>query len=219
MRLVAISDTHNRHREMKLPEGDLLVHAGDVTTTGSLPEVEDFLAWFGAQPHRHKVWVAGNHDFLAEQIPDALETGGPLPCILPPGVTYLRDSLVEVEGLRVYGSPWQSDARKWAFWLPRDGDTIAERREAIPDGVDVLITHAPPLGIRDQGVATASYRDAHFGCPHLLAAVGRTKPRVHVFGHVHMGYGLTRLNGTDFVNAVNSPRKDLPLNAPIVLDL
>jgi len=220
MRLVCISDTHNRHRELSVPEGDLLVHAGDATRKGTLPEIEDFLAWLWEQPHRHKVFVAGNHDFLCDQVPDAFQLGvRGLPLILPPGVTYLRDSQAEFDGLRVYGSPWQSDAPDWAFWLPRGSEAMAKRRAQVPDGLDLLVTHAPPLGIHDLGTATQGYEDAHFGCPMLLEAVGRVKPRVHVFGHTHRGYGRTHRNGTTFVNAVISPRSDQPLNEPIVLDL
>jgi predicted phosphohydrolase len=69
MRLVFVSDTHT-HRNINLPEGDVLVHAGDATSTGTLPQVSQFLEWFSSQPHRHKIFIAGNHDWLFHRVSD-----------------------------------------------------------------------------------------------------------------------------------------------------
>ena len=63
LRFVAISDTHNKHADLVVPPGDVLIHAGDVTWGGTLAEVEAFNAWLGTLPHKHKIVVAGNHDF------------------------------------------------------------------------------------------------------------------------------------------------------------
>src|SRR3546814_799299 len=59
--LFAAADTHNKHGSVELPEGDVLIHAGDFTTSGKLSQVEDFVAWFSSQPHPHKILIAGNH--------------------------------------------------------------------------------------------------------------------------------------------------------------
>ncbi len=102
MRIVLISDTHGLHHRMPaIPDGDLLIHAGDCTNRGVADETADFLAWFGDLRHPHKVLIAGNHDFLFEHEPARAEA------MIPPGVTYLRDSGVTVGGLAIWGSPWQ----------------------------------------------------------------------------------------------------------------
>lgn len=69
-RIVCISDTHGRHPRLKLPDGDILIHAGDFTERGEAYEVDPFLDWFEALPHPHKVFIAGNHDFYLEQHPE-----------------------------------------------------------------------------------------------------------------------------------------------------
>ncbi len=64
MRIIHISDTHNMHRQLtNLPEGDVIVHSGDFTMMGTEGEALDFMEWFCDLPYRHKVFIAGNHDF------------------------------------------------------------------------------------------------------------------------------------------------------------
>ena len=100
MRLVCISDTHNRHGALDVPEGDVLLHAGDLTAQGTREEIEAFGAWLAARPHPHKVVIAGNHDWLFQREPQAaVEALGT--------ATYLQDSGVTIGGLRFWGSPWQ----------------------------------------------------------------------------------------------------------------
>ena len=68
MRLVCISDTHGQHNKMPpIPEGDVLVHAGDCTGSGTLPQIDAFTKWLGALPHAHKILIAGNHDFCFDK--------------------------------------------------------------------------------------------------------------------------------------------------------
>jgi len=68
IRIVAISDTHNQHDELELPEGNILVHCGDFTNTGSYPEILLFVRWFAAQPHPTKLLVFGNHDISTDSM-------------------------------------------------------------------------------------------------------------------------------------------------------
>lgn len=99
MRLLLLSDTHSLHRSLDpLPDADIVLHAGDVSGYGTLPEIADFLGWFGALPHQHKVFIAGNHDFGFEREAAAAEA------LVPAGVTYLRDNAIEIEGLTIWGS-------------------------------------------------------------------------------------------------------------------
>lgn len=204
-RLVLISDTHGFHQGLAVPAGDILIHAGDLSLRGALDEVRDFNAWLGRLPHPHKLVIAGNHDFCFERQPDesaALLTAG----------HYLCDSSVALAGLKFYGSPWQPWFFDFAFNLPR-GPALRAKWDQIAAGTDVLITHGPAQG---HGDLTA--RGERAGCQDLLDAVRRVRPRLHVCGHIHEGYGATREGETLCVNASICDVGYSPANAPIVLD-
>ena len=141
MRLVAISDTHGRHAELTLPEGDVLIHTGDFSRRGRVEELEDFNAWLGEQPFRHRIIIAGNHDWLFER--DNAHARA-----LITNAIYLEDSGCELAGLRFWGSPWTPVFFDWAFNLPRGEGCRAKWRQ-IPTGTDVVVTHGPPLGHGD----------------------------------------------------------------------
>ena len=210
MRVVCVSDTHLFHLQssMVIPDGDVLLHAGDTTRRGSLDEIAMFNAWFSAQPHPHKVFVAGNHDFGFEQQPLAAQA------MLDPAIHYLQDAEVTVAGLRIWGSPWQPRFFDWAFNLDR-GPTIRAKWRLIPDGVDVVITHGPPMGILDQ-----TTRGVAAGCQDLFDELTtRVKPRLHLFGHIHEGYGREDRDGIAFVNASTCDVRYRAVQRPIVVDL
>lgn len=144
MRRVLIADTHGLHdRTPPIPTGDVLVHAGDLTARGTLPQTVAALEWLGGLPHPHKIVIAGNHDWSFQR--DAALTEA----LVPAGVTYLRDSGAVVEGVRFWGSPWQPEFFQWAFSLSR-GEALARVWAQIPDNVEVLVTHTPPHGVRDR---------------------------------------------------------------------
>lgn len=180
MTILHISDTHGRHRELaELPMADVLVHSGDFTMGGSDMEALDFLEWLCDLPHRHKIFIAGNHD---DCMLDASLEG------LPDNVHYLHDSGITIEGISFYGVPMLADFV--------DGEMcLQEHYDRIPDHVDVLITHRPPLGILD-GSDTL-----HYGSATLLAQVTAKKPRLHLFGHIHHAKGVERTRHTRFSNA------------------
>jgi Icc-related predicted phosphoesterase len=211
MRLVLISDTHNWHRTMaRPPEGDVLIHAGDLTDQGTLEEIAAFFEWFGALPHRHKIVIAGNHDFAFEKTPAEAEA------LVPSGVTYLRDSGVEIQGFKLWGSPWQPWYYDWAFNLPR-GEEIARKWALIPEETAVLVTHGPPHGVLDQAVEGPPGRP---GCEALAARVALLpRLRLHVFGHIHEGYGQVMKGDCTFVNACTCDIDYRPRNPAVVVDI
>lgn len=207
-RIVCLSDTHNCHDQITVPDGDILIHAGDATIRGTHSEVEDFLSWFSRLPHRHKIFVAGNHDWL-------FETENEFARILSAkfNLNYLQDSSIEIGNLKVYGSPWQPRFYDWAFNLNR-GAEIAEKWAVIPDETDILITHGPPCGILDQ-----TPRGDNAGCEELYKRVIEINPKMHIFGHIHLGYGKLKTAATIFVNASNCNENYEPTNPPIIVDL
>lgn len=186
--LVLISDTHGIHDPARIPEGDILIHAGDISEAGELYEVAAFNEFLGSLPHRHKILIAGNHDFLFEQQPKEAQTE-------ITNAIYLMDSSVETEGIKFYGSPWQPWFHDWAFNLQR-GEELRRVWAKIPSDTDVLITHGPPAGIGDR-----VWTGENVGCEDLRDRVLSLRPRLHVFGHIHEARGIWHTEGITFVNA------------------
>lgn len=205
MRIVCLSDTHNER--FTVPDGDLLIHAGDATVHGTIGEVSTFNAWFSSLPHKHKIFVAGNHDWLFERNPAAARS------TLDKSIVYLQDEVAEIEGRRIYGSPWQPRFYDWAFNLNR-GRELAEKWELILADVDILITHGPPSGILDR-----TENGDNAGCEELAKRLMIVRPAVHIFGHIHEGYGELELDGTRYINASNCDERYNPVNPPIVFDI
>ena len=178
MTLLHLSDTHGLHRQIEsLPLADIIVHSGDFCEQGTVEEVEDFVEWFVALPHKHKIFVAGNHD---DCLYGATIEG------LPEGVHYLCHSGIEIDGVRFYGMPMFV-----ADELSGEYEKVISR---IPSDTDVLITHQPPYGILDftEGV--------HYGNISLLGRVLSIKPRLHLFGHVHKANGKVEAQDALYVN-------------------
>ena len=200
MRIIAISDTHGLHEALAIPEGDVLVHAGDVTSHGAVEELVAFNEFLGRLPHRYKLVIAGNHDWCFEQQPE-------LCARLLTNAIYLQDAAITIEGVKFYGSPWQPWFMDWAFNLPR-GPELARRWARIPEDTDILITHGPPLGFGDRVGG-----EERVGCEDLLRRVREVRPKLHLFGHIHEDGGLWAEGATTFVNVTS----DYCMRAPQVL--
>lgn len=203
MKIVCISDTHSKHEELTKDlsgGGDILIHAGDVSTMGRADQIKSFLDWFSDLNFKYKIFIAGNHDFGFQQV---VGSGFPptyvgiAPEYTEKGVIYLMDNEVTVEGLRIYGSPWQPRFYDWAFNVDR-GEASAKKWEKIPEGLDILITHGPPYSILDNTISGEKV-----GCEELYKRVVTVKPRYHVFGHIHYGYGTMFMENTTYINAAS----------------
>lgn len=232
IRFVCISDTHGKIEGSKLhmPPGDVLLHAGDFTQKGHMNEIQKFNSYLGALPYKVKVVIAGNHDLtFDDNITEAsLRTFGVQKSTVESYLSerglksvkqmltsaiYLEDSLVTVCGIKIYGAPWQPVFCDWGFNLKR-GEDILKKWQTIPADLDILMTHGPPVG---HGDLTGGNNNV--GCVELLNTVQkRVKPKFHVFGHIHEGYGVTSDGYTTFINASTCTRRYLPTNAPIVFD-
>lgn len=221
-KLVFISDTHNRHKKIKLPDGDILVHCGDATSMGEIHELQQVIDWFkkllDVGKYKDIIYISGNHDFGYQEMPALMKD-------MTKGVGhYLEDKAVTVQGLKFYGSPWSPLFFEWAYNLPR-GEALKEKWDMIPANTDVLITHTPPFGIGDlvNRSFTTSYDppnfDGHTGCRELLEAVKKLKPKIHAYGHIHDAYGTTTIGGTTFVNAATCDDKYQAVHEPIVVEV
>ena len=214
MKLVCISDTHGDHAAVRLPPGDVLVHAGDVTAHGRGTELDwlRFLDWLGSRDFAHRLFVAGNHDLYAEAFP-----GRAARLAREAGVTLLDDSGCVLEGLRFWGSPITPRFHDWSFM--RDPGPDIERHWAmIPDDVDVLVTHGPPLGALDE-VERPDGTSERVGCPSLARRVAEVRPALHLFGHIHEGFGALERDGTRYLNVSTMNRDYRIANPPVVVEL
>ena len=180
MKILHLSDTHGKHRELTdMPSADILVHSGDFTLSGGDMEALDFIEWLCDLPYKHKLFIAGNHD---DCMLDASLEG------LPDDVHFLSDRGITIDGISFYGAP---------MFAVFDGEELKEieHYEQIPHKIDILITHRPPLGILD-----SIDSKLHYGSSILLDKVSKTKPKMHLFGHVHGAYGTMDWKGVTFSN-------------------
>ena len=210
MRITHISDTHNKHNQLngKLPGGDLLIHSGDITSIGRKSEVERFIKWFNSiDNYTHKIFIAGNHDLtfdrevlyrdkaayfdvhsnwtdeVAEGKPDWLKNL--LDIELNPNVFYLENNFIEVDQIKIWGSPISPTfGYGWAFNKDR-GHDINEVWNNIPNDTDIVITHSPIYGYCDR----ASNTNQNVGCADLYHRLHEVKPHLHFAGHIHEAYG------------------------------
>lgn len=211
MKIITISDMHTYWKDLEIPEGDVLVVAGDMTGTGTKSQLENFNEWIKTLPHKHKLVIAGNHDWGYQQLlhidfPEIMD-----------GYIYLKDNEVTIDGVKFYGSPWQPEFCYWAFNLPR-GDKLKEMWDLIPEDTDVLITHGPPKGILDSNISPYD-TSVGFGCEDLYNRVIEVKPKFHIFGHIHGSYGKKTIDGITFVNTSICNEAYKPINKPWILEI
>lgn len=205
MDLVIFGDTHELHREIEVPDGDILIYTGDFTMfSKSLRAIEDFNDWLGELPHLHKLVVPGNHEFFLEANPGRRS--------LLSNATVLIEDSITINGLRLYGSP-MTPLYGGAFG--KSSPTDRKRHWAkIPDDTTVLVTHGPPYGILDRSPGQME----RMGDPELRERIRELRSlRLHVFGHVHGAYGTAEVDGVTFANvALMGPLGDLAHN-PVVM--
>jgi len=216
MRIVCISDTHGMHDQVEVPNGDLLIHAGDCTDDIGQKSLRSFLMWMGKQPHEHKVLIAGNHD-------GAFELWGDLARAMvkevAPGVVYLQDERHEINGINIWGSPVTPSFCNWHFNRER-GEVIRRHWDFIPDDTDILVTHGPAR-YPGTNLDVSGIDNEKVGCRDLYDAVQRVMPELHVFGHIHHGYGTGKYfedNGhkTVLINASICNERYEPINKPLI---
>jgi Icc-related predicted phosphoesterase len=210
MKLCIISDTHSKHNHLRnLPDADVIIHSGDFTSVGKEHEIRNFFKWYTKlDQYQYKIIVAGNHDWLFERNRSHAFS------LVPKNVIYLEDNGVEIDSIKFWGSPVQLPFNNWAFNRPEE--KLAQHWAAIPDDIDVLITHCPPYSIFDWSI----YDKIHTGSPSLYKEViERITPRLHIFGHIHDGYGIKVIENTTFINASNLDEDYMCVNEPVLIEI
>jgi Icc-related predicted phosphoesterase len=218
MKIVCISDQHGNLPV--IPPCDLLLIAGDIcpTVDHSVNRQEawittQFRQWLKDVDARQKVFIAGNHDFFFEKAKKSV-----IEHVLNnfPG-TYLQDSSIEFEGLKIYGTPWQPYFYDWAFNLYEED--LSKKWNQIPSDADIIVVHGPPMGYGDWAPRTNGKGGENTGSPSLLVKIEEVKPKLVVFGHIHEGRGNWDLNGTKLVNATLLNRQYEMVYEPYVLEI
>lgn len=208
MKFVVISDTHGQHNNLKLPIGDVLIHAGDISKHGKEKEIIDFLNWFSQCDFKYKIFIAGNHDFFFEEANDY-----DIKRIIPGNVIYLCNSGITIENIKIWGSPITPWFYDWAFNSHR-GEAISKHWQLIPSDTDILITHGPIFGKLDK-----TKHGENVGCQDLSRTIQEVNPKIHVCGHIHEGYGGVSTSMTKFFNASVLDENYKLKNAPLTFDI
>jgi Icc-related predicted phosphoesterase len=226
IRFVCISDTHGKHRELKLPDGDVLLHCGDFTDKGTHEEIMDFNEWLGTLPYSHKIVVAGNHDLSLDAAEYEARWGKEwhhktyndpnISVRLLTNCIYLENRGTEIEGIKIYGSPMSPPipGRVMAFNLDQ-GLVSKTFWSKLPADTDILITHSPPKGILDKTFTGLRVGDESL----MLEVLSKCRPKFHVFGHIHEGYGIVRVANTFFLNVSSCTLTSEMKHDPICFDM
>jgi Icc-related predicted phosphoesterase len=208
MRICAIADQHGHLPA--IPRCDLLLIAGDIcpledhSPLSQARWLNSEFRWWLEELTMPVVAVWGNHDLIGEQEPELVPR---LPW------TLLQDSAVEIQGLKIYGSPWQPRFFDWAFNL--DEPDLARKWAAIPNDTDILVLHGPPHGFGDQ----VAWGGRRAGSPSLRQRILEVKPRLAVFGHIHEGRGHWTQDGMTLANVTLVNERYEPVYAPWLFKL
>lgn len=215
MKIVLISDTHSVHEKIKIPECDLLIHSGDCVMSHN-PEHRvyrnatlDFILWFNSQNQaKNRVFIGGNHDFVMQKNDEWIREQ------LDDGTHYLCEESIEINGLKIFGTPWQPYFYDWAFNTQSD-EQMKQCWDKIPKDVDILVTHNPPKNVLDGR--------GNYGCPILADNIFKEEMyknlKIHTFGHIHTGRGHESINGIDFYNSTIVDNTYRPVFKPFVLEI
>ncbi len=186
--IVVFSDNHGVI-DFDLPKDiDLLLIAGDITPfTGSQHSAYQRL-WFDnnflpfiENKAKNIVFVAGNHDRMFEKIMKSNEEDS-FRATLPKHIHYLRDSMIELDGLKIYGTPFTPMFCNWFFMDDENG--LDRRFSKIPENIDILLSHGPAFGLSDM-ISQRCDIGKNCGSTTLLKHVQRVNPTYFFSGHIH----------------------------------
>lgn len=170
MKLACFSDTNGLHNNLQIREDtDVAIFCGDFSVSGNLSDTVDFLSWYGDQPAKRKVLVAGEKDLLAEAEPKLFRD-----FCEKKGIIYLEDDMYLYEGKRFFGTPRSLALTQGAFTY--NESTLDKFFSKIPE-IDILISHYPANGILDRN------KGLTIGSTSLKNRIQKVKPKLFIFGH------------------------------------
>lgn len=209
-KIVIISDTHCQLSQVKVPEGDILIHCGDFTYSGIQPELIAFGNHLRKLNHRYKILVPGNHDMTLDPLHDNYHSKAESWMRLKESEILAINKLVSINGLNIFCTPMVPKMSAWAFAY---SDTI--QKEIYDDAsnfpIDIVVSHSPPRGVLDG--------DAHEGSTLLKEFIQKVKPKYHLFGHCHGNYGQIEIDGVKYINAATCNMSYYPVHKPIVIEV
>lgn len=206
MKIVALADTHGVFHNIDIPDGDILIVAGDWTSQGGIHACINFARWIDEQPHKYKLYIPGNHEV-------GFEENSSLEGLILSG-TNINKKLINIEGINIFGFSYTLPFNNWAFSMNEEFQEYYFKIVA-PTNVDILVTHGPPFGILD----SEKYQ-INLGSKALLDYVKEIQPKLHIFGHIHGGYGInnTAMPNTLFANVSLMDRIKI-VNKPMVFEI
>lgn len=219
IKIVAISDVHGKWNKITIPECDILISTGDFSFQGEVDMIKRFHSWLDEQPAKHIISVMGNHEKFVEK---NFELAKKIATEVCPSVHFMEEGLLEIEGLRIWCSAITPYFFNWAY-NRYPGDEIQKHWDKIPNEIDILATHGPAYGILD-GVPEYNYdlekmEVRHCGCPQLLEKILEIKPKFHLSGHIHEGWGTYFGEHTTFINSAICDANYKPNNKPIIFSI
>jgi Icc-related predicted phosphoesterase len=231
MRIVALSDQHGHLPE--IPPCDLLIIAGDVCPDGfgrqfamDAPELQKawfdqtIRPWVAMAPATRTILTWGNHDWCGQLCtfddPSSAASATALTIVVD-DATRVPSGGVAGQTITVWASPWSNQFGDWAFMkAPAE---LVPVYAAIPEGIDILVSHQPPFGYGDRCADFISGRIISVGSRELLATIDRVRPKIVVCGHIHEGYGQFERNGARILNASVVDEHYRLVRGPTVVDL
>jgi Icc-related predicted phosphoesterase len=205
MRIICVADSHTKYKNINIPDGDIFIHAGDIDIYNQV-DLVDFNDWLGELHFKHRIIVAGNHDLFLEvlgskEIKKRLTNG-----------IYLENEELIIDNIHFWASPYTPIFGNWAFM--RHESDLAKIWLQMSKKCDILITHGPPYEILDKTIS-----EKHAGSISLLLRVAKIKPKYHIFGHIHEGYGYFHKYHTIFVNCSVMDDMYNLVNQPQVIEI
>lgn len=194
LKCMHMSDTHDTFQDisMLVPEGtDIVFITGDVTYHGKPEELNRLKVYLikMLKKSKHVVMTVGNHEKGCEANPQLW-----IDSMKEIGVKLLMHEAIEVEGYKVFGSPWTPWFGGWAYNYHRS--IGYEMWEKIPMDTELLLTHGPPYGILDY------VHGEKVGCINLFNKINNlTELKYHMFGHIHETHGEAQYKGIQFLNS------------------
>ncbi len=211
LKVVMLSDTYGLHEQVEVPDGDVIIHAGNFSPYGEHhgdTAYKSFIKWFTKLPHKHKIFAPGKDDSCSYNIRNIYK-------MLNDNSHFIHNNDVQID-TTVIQSAYESSYNSYQVQVPVNWIEIFKQQQEIINRlekswsealsyVNILITNHAPWGILDNGK----------GCQVLAERVKKSRPDFHVFSGTCAEYGITKLGNTTYINAsICKPQKSSSITLP-----